>query len=31
MTGTVVVRVSAQQGGEVVSVNADGVATDDPV
>lgn len=31
LTGTVVVRVSAQQGGEVVSVNADGVATDDPV
>ena len=30
-TGAVIVRVSAQQGGEVVSVNADGVATDDPV
>eukprot|EP01043_Picozoa_sp_COSAG02_P065796 COSAG02_NODE_10034_length_2042_cov_1.544004_2_plen_191_part_00 len=30
-TGTVIVRVSAQQGGEVVSVSADGVATDDPV
>ena len=31
VTGAVIVRVSAQQGGEIVSVSADGVATDDPV